>query len=271
MSEYIYKASNVDEAIKIGLENLRLKEDDVKIEVLEAGNTGLFGFFKKEASVKLIPLDPNYKKEILKTQPKVSAVPKHSENELIVEKQVEKIETIAEEISKKEEIIQKEVQKETRKKIDRILEHKEDITNYVTKIVHAMGFKTANLEFIEEGNKNYTLRITGVEATSLLIGKRGNTLNAIQYLANNYAKKYTKHYFRINMDCDEYRENRKETLEELAINMAKKSKKLGKAIELEPMTASERKIIHNALSDIKNVETESFGKEPHRYLVIRAK
>ncbi|WP_252344716.1 MULTISPECIES: RNA-binding cell elongation regulator Jag/EloR [unclassified Gemella] len=260
MNEYVYVASSVDEAIKKGLKDLFLTEENVKIEVEEAGNNGILGLFKKEARVKLIPLEPEYDKEkiknsLLKTQPKVSAVPKKE----VIEEPVEEI---------KEEVVVKE---ENKKREDLIVLNKDKIVDYMTKIVHSMGFDTAKLVFIEEGNKNYTLRITEVESTSLLIGKRGNTLNSLQFLANNYAKKFTKSYFRINIDCDEYRENRKETLEELAINMAKKSKKLGKPVQLEPMTSFERKIIHNALSEIKNVETESHGKEPHRYLVITAK
>ncbi len=257
MREYIFKDQNVDKAIQKGLKELRLKEEQVKIEVIEAGSSGLFGLFKKEAEVKLIPLDENYKKEDKKILPKVSAV---SENKEKIKK---------EEHQEIQEI--KEEEKENNKKEDYIVKNKENILNYLEKIVHSMGFDTAVLNFEEEGNRNYTIKITEVENSSLLIGKRGATLNSLQYLVDNYAKRFSKYYYRINIDCDDYRENRKETLEELAINMAKKSKKLGKPIELEPMTAAERKIIHNALSDIKNVETESVGKEPHRYLVITAK
>lgn len=250
MKEYLYRAENVEEAIKKGLKDLNLKESEVKIEVKESGSSGIFGLFKKESEVKLIPLDENYKKE--------------NKEEIKIEKEIE-----AKEENKKE-TLKAEKEEIEYKKVDYILENKEKIINYTEKIVHSMGFKTAKIKFEEEGNRNYTLRITDVENSSLLIGKRGNTLNSLQLLVENYAKRFTKHYYRINVDCDEYRENRKETLEELAINMAKKSKKIGKPIQLEPMTSSERKIIHNALKDIKNVETESFGEDPHRYLVIKA-
>lgn len=257
MEKYVYVAQNVDEAIKKGLEDLKLKEEQVKIEVEEAGSSGLFGLFKKEARVSLTPLDNEYKKIVdFKTEKNV------------VEETIQK-ENIVEESAPV--VKEKQNKEKVEKKEDRIVANKESITKYMTKIVHSMGFDTAILQFEEEGNKNYTLRITNVDNTSLLIGKRGNTLNSLQVLANNYAKKFTKHYYRINVDCDEYRDSRKETLEELALNMAKKSKKLGQPVQLEPMTSSERKIIHNALSDIQNVETESHGKEPYRYLVITAK
>lgn len=266
MTKYTYRAQSVDDAIKAGLKDLNLTEDQVKIEVLEAGSSGLFGLFKKEAIVELTPLDDNYKKEAI-------------EKEEIVEEKIEKVaekfeqeEVVVTPVLEKEATEEEKVEKKEKKdKKDPIVKNKDSIVNYMTKIVHAMGFDSAVLTFKEEGNKNYTLKITNVENTSLLIGKRGNTLNSLQALANNYGKKFTKYYFRINIDCDDYRDNRKETLEELAINMAKKSKKLGKPIKLEPMTSFERKIIHNTLTEIKNVETESHGEEPYRYLVITAK
>ncbi|MBF0713837.1 protein jag [Gemella sp. GH3] len=264
MKVYTYKEKTVDLAIKKGLKELGLEESQVKIEVEEAGSNGILGLFKKEAIVKLTPLDIEYKEnqELNKEDNKDILIEEKESKENIKNDLVENnisTPTTEEKIFSKKE------------KEDEIINNKEKIVDYMTKIVHSMGFDTANLKFIDEGNKNYTIKILGVENTSLLIGKRGNTLNSLQVLANNYGKKFSKKYFRINIDCDEYRDSRKETLEELALNMAKKSKKLGKPIELEPMTSFERKIIHNALSNIQNVETESKGKEPYRYLVITAK
>lgn len=276
MQEYIYKAENVEKAINKGLQDLNLTENEVKIEVLEAGSTGLFGLFKKEAEVKLTPLDENYNKNN-KQQILENVKEEVVETKIEKEEIKEKVQEIKEEDTKEEVVVEEntiseeQLSREEIKREDKIVANKEEIVSYIQKIVHSMGFDTAVVNFEEEGNRNYTLRITNVDNSSLLIGKRGNTLNSLQVLAENFAKKYTRNYYRINVDCDEYRENRKETLEELAINMAKKSKKLGKPIELEPMTSSERKIIHNALKDIKNVETESVGQDPHRYLIITAK
>ncbi|MBF0715915.1 RNA-binding cell elongation regulator Jag/EloR [Gemelliphila palaticanis] len=275
MQEYIYKAENVEKAINKGLQDLNLTENEVKIEVLEAGSTGLFGLFKKEAEVKLTPLDENYnknsKQQILENVKEEVLETKIEKEEIKEEVQEVKEEVTKEEVEEEKNISEEQLSREEIKREDKIVANKEEIVSYIQKIVHSMGFDTAVVNFEEEGNRNYTLRITNVDNSSLLIGKRGNTLNSLQVLAENLAKRYTRNYYRINVDCDEYRENRKETLEELAINMAKKSKKLGKPIELEPMTSSERKIIHNALKDIKNVETESVGQDPHRYLIITAK
>lgn len=281
--EFIYVAGTVDEAIKNGLTDLGLKEEDVKIEVLEGGSAGIFGLFKKEARVKLSPLDSEFKKEDkLKVEEKeVKEVKTEVKEEVKEQKQEEKVvvkeekETpVAEKTTevKEETVVEKEEVKEQRpKREDYIVKNQDKIVSYLQNIVIAMGYPDATVDFSEDGNRHFTLNIKTEENTSLIIGKRGSTLNSLQFLVNNYAKKFSSHFFRIEVDCDDYRESRKKTLEELALNLAKKSKKTGRPVELEPMTSVERKIIHNALTGIKNVETESRGDEPYRYLVITAK
>ena len=286
--EYYYIGATVDEAIKKGLKDLALSEDAVKIEVIEGGSTGIFGLFKKEAKVKLIPLDEEYNKE--EAVVKVIEVEKKEEQVVKVEKTTEEIKEVkVEEVVEQEvhvektEIVEEETVVETEvtetaeepikkaKREDYIVKNQDRIVSYLQNIVIAMGYPDATVDFREDGNRHFTLNIKTEENTSLIIGKRGVTLNSLQFLVNNFAKKFSSHYFRIEVDCDDYRENRKKTLEDLALNLAKKSKKIGKPVELEPMTSVERKIIHNALTGIKNVETESRGEEPHRYLVITAK
>lgn len=286
--EYYYIGATVDEAIKKGLKDLALSEDAVKIEVIEGGSIGIFGLFKKEAKVKLIPLDEEYNKEEAIVQ--VIEVEKKEEQVVKVEKTTEEIKEVkAEEVVEQEahdektEIVEEETVVETEvtetaeetvkkaKREDYIVKNQDRIVSYLQNIVIAMGYPDATVDFREDGNRHFTLNIKTEENTSLIIGKRGVTLNSLQFLVNNFAKKFSSHYFRIEVDCDDYRENRKKTLEDLALNLAKKSKKIGKPVELEPMTSIERKIIHNALTGIKNVETESRGEEPHRYLVITAK
>ena len=281
--EFIYVAGTVDEAIKNGLADLGLKEEDVKIEVLEGGSAGIFGLFKKEARVKLSPLDSEFKKEDkpkveekevkeVKTEVKEEVKEQKQEEKVIVKE--EKEAPVAEKTTevKEETVVEKEEVKEQRpKREDYIVKNQEKIVSYLQNIVIAMGYPDATVDFSEDGNRHFTLNIKTEENTSLIIGKRGSTLNSLQFLVNNYAKKFSSHFFRIEVDCDDYRESRKKTLEELALNLAKKSKKTGRPVELEPMTSVERKIIHNALTGIKNVETESRGDEPYRYLVITAK
>ena len=281
--EFIYVAGTVDEAIKNGLADLGLKEEDVKIEVLEGGSAGIFGLFKKEARVKLSPLDSEFKKEdkpkvekkeVKEVKPEVKEEVKEQKQEEKVVVKEEKETPVAEKTTevKEETIVEKEEVKEQRpKREDYIVKNQDKIVSYLQNIVIAMGYPDATVDFSEDGNRHFTLNIKTEENTSLIIGKRGSTLNSLQFLVNNYAKKFSSHFFRIEVDCDDYRESRKKTLEELALNLAKKSKKTGRPVELEPMTSVERKIIHNALTGIKNVETESRGDEPYRYLVITAK
>lgn len=281
--EFIYVAGTVDEAIKNGLADLGLKEEDVKIEVLEGGSAGIFGLFKKEARVKLSPLDSEFKKEDkpkveekevkeVKTEVKEEVKEQKQEEKVVVKE--EKETPVAEKTTevKEETVVEKEEVEEQRpKREDYIVKNQDKIVSYLQNIVIAMGYPDATVDFSEDGNRHFTLNIKTEENTSLIIGKRGSTLNSLQFLVNNYAKKFSSHFFRIEVDCDDYRESRKKTLEELALNLAKKSKKTGRPVELEPMTSVERKIIHNALTGIKNVETESRGDEPYRYLVITAK
>lgn len=281
--EFIYVAGTVDEAIKNGLADLGLKEEDVKIEVLEGGSAGIFGLFKKEARVKLSPLDSEFKKEEKpkveekeekEVKPEVKEEVKEQKQEEKVVVKEEKETPVAEKTTevKEETVVEKEEVKEQRpKREDYIVKNQDKIVSYLQNIVIAMGYPDATVDFSEDGNRHFTLNIKTEENTSLIIGKRGSTLNSLQFLVNNYAKKFSSHFFRIEVDCDDYRESRKKTLEELALNLAKKSKKTGRPVELEPMTSVERKIIHNALTGIKNVETESRGDEPYRYLVITAK
>ena len=277
--EYYYVGVTVDEAIQKGLKDLALSEAAVKIEVIEGGSAGIFGLFKKEAKVKLIPLDEEYSKE---QAVELAKITEEVKEEKVVQKEEVVVEKVDEQKVKKEKtittveesVVEVEEHEEPVKKAKRedyIVKNKERIVNYLQNIVVAMGYPDATVDFIENGNRHFTLNIKTEDNTSLIIGKRGITLNSLQFLVNNYAKKFSSHYFRIEVDCDDYRENRKKTLEDLALNLAKKSKKIGKPVELEPMTSVERKIIHNALTGIKNVETESRGEEPHRYLVITAK
>ena len=266
--EYIYEASSVEEALQKGLKDLALSEDKVKIDVIEGGSAGIFGLFKKEAKVKLTPLDSEFIKEEVK-EVKVEEIVEEKQEEKVVE-----IETVKEEVVENEEAVEEKTQEVIEKKEKRedyIVKNKDSIVSYLQNIVIAMGYADATVDFTEDGNRHFTLNIKTEENTSLIIGKRGVTLNSLQFLVNNYAKKFSSHFFRIEVDCDDYRESRRKTLEELALNLAKKSKKIGKPVELEPMTSVERKIIHNALTGIKNVETESRGEEPYRYLVITAK
>ncbi len=118
-----------------------------------------------------------------------------------------------------------------------------------------------------KGN-HVTFELSG-EKIALLIGKRGQTLNAIQYLVHLVLNKDGKGYYTVTVDAEGYRGRRKETLESLAHKMADKATRLNKKVALEPMPAFERKLIHSALQKNKDITTYSDGVEPHRHIVIK--
>ncbi|GAA4724474.1 RNA-binding cell elongation regulator Jag/EloR [Brevibacillus fulvus] len=109
------------------------------------------------------------------------------------------------------------------------------------------------------------------ENLGMIIGRRGQTLDALQYLVNVVANRHAEQHVRINLDAENYRSRRKETLEHLAERTARKALQQHRAIALEPMTAVERKIIHAFLQDWTDVYTYSEGEEPNRYIVIAPK
>lgn len=105
----------------------------------------------------------------------------------------------------------------------------------------------------------------------VIIGKRGQTLDALQYLTSLVVNKGNGPYLNVILDTENYRKKRKDTLESLAFNLAKKVKKTNKSVVLEPMTAYERRIIHSALQNDRYVTTRSEGVDPHRYIILELK
>ena len=126
-----------------------------------------------------------------------------------------------------------------------------------------------SMEFSEEDD-TLLIDLAGPEM-GVLIGKRGQTLDSLQYLTNLAVNRSSEKYTRVKIDTEDYRRRRKETLENLAKNMASKVKRTKKAVTLEAMNPYERRIIHSALQNDNNVTTHSEGEEPYRYVVITLK
>ncbi|EIT86123.1 protein Jag [Fictibacillus macauensis ZFHKF-1] len=123
---------------------------------------------------------------------------------------------------------------------------------------------------LQESSEDIALQLAG-EKIAILIGKRGQTLNALQYLTNLAVNQYSDHYVRISLDAENYRQRRQESLERLALHTAQKVAATLKAVALEPMPSNERKIIHLALRTNQRIETTSEGVEPFRKVLIRPK
>ena len=122
----------------------------------------------------------------------------------------------------------------------------------------------------KEEDKTLSIDLAGPEM-GVLIGKRGQTLDSLQYLTNLAVNRSSENYTRVKIDTEDYRRRRKETLENLAKNMASKVKRTKKAVTLEAMNPYERRIIHSALQNDNSVTTHSEGEEPYRYVVITLK
>ena len=106
------------------------------------------------------------------------------------------------------------------------------------------------------------------EGLGVIIGKRGQTLDSLQYLTALVANKKTEGHIKIKLDAENYREKRRQTLEKLAVNLAKKVRKTNHRVALEPMNPYERRIIHSVLQSFNGVETHSEGEEPFRKVII---
>ncbi len=146
----------------------------------------------------------------------------------------------------------------------------EDAADFLKKVFSAMDLPAEIKGEYERETNCLSIEIAG-DDMGILIGKRGQTLDSLQYLTSLCVNKHTKEYVRVKIDTEDYRRRRKETLENLAKNIASKVKKTGKAVVLEPMNPYERRIIHSALQPNNYVETYSEGNEPYRHVVVTPK
>jgi len=149
-------------------------------------------------------------------------------------------------------------------------EEKPAVEDFLCKVFEAMGVKAeAEISFDEE-EKVMNINLTG-DDMGMLIGKRGQTLDSLQYLVSLVANKDSDTYIKVKLDTENYRERRKETLENLAKNIANKVRRTRHSVALEPMNPYERRIIHSVLQNNKFVETHSEGEEPYRKVIVSMK
>ncbi|MGF7146205.1 spoIIIJ-associated protein [Anaerotaenia torta] len=141
---------------------------------------------------------------------------------------------------------------------------------FLTDVFRTMGMETSIEVTYDEENTTVEANIDG-DDMGVLIGKRGQTLDSLQYLVSLVVNKNSENYIKVKLDTENYRARRKETLENLAKNIAYKVKRTRKPVSLEPMNPYERRIIHSALQNDKYVETYSEGEEPYRKVVINVK
>ena len=142
--------------------------------------------------------------------------------------------------------------------------------DFLTQVFKAMGMEVKVEAVYDDEEVEMTINLEG-DDMGILIGKRGQTLDSLQYLVSLVVNKHTEGYLRVKLDTENYRARRKETLEVLAKNIAYKVKRTRRSVSLEPMNPYERRIIHSALQNDKYVVTRSEGEDPYRHVVVSLK
>ena len=229
--KHIFEGKTSTEAIEKGLKELKLRREDVEINILKDEKRSFFSI-----------LDPRVVKvEIIKKEKS--------------------------EIKKNQEV--REIKEKKSMSSEAIEKAKNNISEFLD--IFLKQFSEEKLDFKISNDEYYiTVEVIG-ENTNSLIGYRGETLNALQTLLSSVANKEIEEKVRVILDISGYKEKRKKVLEELADKISKTVVKTGKKVTLEPMPAYERKIIHSRLQNNKKVTTESVGEEPHRKIIVELK
>jgi spoIIIJ-associated protein len=248
--EYIeVSGKSVDEALTNALVKLETTSDKVEYEVIEKGSSGIFSLF-------------NMKPAVIRVRKKVNQ-PGAAKNFDFSGQVAASVNGQAESVKEAEDIAVK-----TEKKT--VMSHEEiekRIMTFLSDMFHAMDMEVNVEVTFNDKEECVNVSLLG-DNMGVLIGKRGQTLDSIQYLTSLVVNKGKDKYVRIKMDTENYRNRRKETLESLAKNIAYKVKRSRRSVSLEPMNPYERRIIHSALQNDKFVSTKSEGEEPFRHVVV---
>lgn len=259
MKQITQIGATVEEAVSLALQKLDIPREQVDVEVLQEGKKGFLGFGSRPAEVRVTVK----KVEVEHPQPVVEKVqePDHSlVNNLESTEQHKEI--VADDGEKQELVMQDEQPEAQQTNVNPI----EEAKNYLISIAEPMGITDLQIE--TEVNGKYVLFKLESEKAAFLIGKRGQTLNALQQLTQLVLNKNSDSFLIAKLDVEDYRERRQHALEQLAERMADKAIRTRKRVQFEPMPSYERKIIHNALANRLDIETYSEGTDPNRYLVI---
>ena len=242
--------TDIDEAVKLALADLKLTIDEVDVTVLEEPSRGFFGIGSKLAKVRV---EPKKKAEPVKKEETKKEIKKEVKQEAV--KEVKKPV-----IKEKFEVTQRP---------DNLVDIEDcEALTFLRNVAEQMNLK---LDIKAQGNDDSLyLDITGNDSGTI-IGKRGQTLDSLQLLANNAVHKNFETYYKVKIDTENYRVRRKETLDNLAKNIAYKVKRTKRPVALEPMNPFERRVIHSALQNDRYVTTHSEGEDPYRHVVVTLK
>ena len=308
MEDYIqFSAKTKSEAITKACIELGVSSDQLDIQVVSEGSSGFFGIGSKPAVIKVRKIESVSEEEEMKEIVETVKLDSFKEEAPVQEeKKTEAIKPVKKEIKEPKAVSEKPRQpkpvKERAAKEKQPREFREpkekQVREKTTKPVKPVEILTDPEEIKEVENRAKvflrdvfaSMNLGEVEITSeynttdgslevdfegedmgILIGKRGQTLDSLQYLTSLVVNKGKSNYIRVKLDTEDYRKRRKETLENLARGIAYKVRKTRKPVILEPMNPYERRIIHSALQGNKFVETVSEGEEPYRHVVVKLK
>ena len=304
-------ARNYDEALTKALIELGTTSDNVDVEIIERGTNGFLGIIgvkpwtlkvtvKKSSDIEVAKKKNTNATKNVSASEATKAAPKVREQKSPIEKK--DIEKKDEPVAQKEEVKVEPV--ETSKAKEEGKETSTEAVDEYTKFYGEDNYESSNKKILTNdeleavrgvvdgflndlfkamdlpahANYNFSFKtnelsivIEGEEDLGVLIGKRGQTLDSLQYILSLVVNKSSESYIRIKLDTENYRKKRKEKLELLAKNIASKVKKTGRFTELEPMNAYERRIIHAVLQGDNMVSTKSVGEEPFRHITIYPK
>ena len=260
--EYItVSAKTLDDAITEALIQLGVTSDQLEYEVIEKGSAGFLGIGMKQAVIKA-------RRKVVE-EPEAEIVEDVKSEPAVMKKEEPK--TVKKEIAKKETIKKETVKKEPAKKEADLAKVEsqtiEACEKFIYDVLKAMDMTDVKVTSVVDEEGALSIDMEGSNM-GILIGKRGQTLDSLQYLTNRVANKMQEGYVRVKLDTEDYRRRRKETLENLANNIASKVKRTRRTVSLEPMNPYERRIIHSALQGDPAVSTHSEGEEPYRRVVV---
>lgn len=269
MEDYItVSAKTLDDAITEALVQLGVTSDRLDYIVVEKGSEGFLGIGRKQAVIKA-----RRKRE----EKPVEETVEESKDETPVKEEVKPEKKTEKKPAKEHSHTKKnvreekpEVKSEPKKEVELAKVEPQTIETcekFIYDVMNAMGMDDVKVTSVVDEEGALSINMEGSNM-GILIGKRGQTLDSLQYLTNRVANKMQDGYVRVKLDTEDYRRRRKETLENLAKNIASKVKRTRKTVSLEPMNPYERRIIHSALQSDPAVSTHSEGEEPYRRVVV---
>lgn len=307
MRSTVISAKTVEECVDKALDKLQANRNEVNIEVINEAKQGFLGLFGAKDAVVRVSLKDDVKekgtddfvKNILNSDSNSVETEQKEDTKVIEDKKiVEEVEETKSTEDDKEDIVEKSVkpakpvEAEEAKETEEVVKSEEtekeqdnepDVTidrndelfitskNFLKQMIEDMGID-CDIESRTEGNMiKFNIMCSEESDIGIIIGKRGETLDSLQYIVNLVTNRNADTYIRVILDCNQYRSKRERSLQKLARRLADKAVQTGRDIKLEPMNPYERRIIHTYLQNDEKVNTFSQGNEPNRRVIIKRK